>query len=107
MDCPTLQDAQEQVGAPKTSFQVGHPPNRFLNYAMAIMSSIIDAKPSSFQKATHMQVSQDAMVEEYNSIMRIELGKIVPRPNEKSMIDSRWWYKVSHATNGNIEKYKA
>jgi hypothetical protein len=47
------------------------------------------------------------MVEEYNSIMKNDVWEIVPRPKGKSMVDSRWLYKVKHATDGNIEKYKA
>jgi hypothetical protein len=30
----------------------------------------------------------------------------VPRPEGKSMIDSKWLYKVKHAIDGSIEKYK-
>jgi hypothetical protein len=47
------------------------------------------------------------MMEEYNSIMKNDVWEIVPRPEGKSMIDSRWLYKVKHATDGNIEKFKA
>jgi hypothetical protein len=35
-----------QVGAPKTSFQVSHPPKKFSDY-VALMSSINDADPFS------------------------------------------------------------
>jgi hypothetical protein len=45
------------------------PPKKFLNY-MALMSSIIDANPSSFEEAIDQCVWWDAMVEEYTSIMR-------------------------------------
>jgi hypothetical protein len=75
----TLQEAEEQVGAPKTSFWVSHPPKKFPNY-VALMSSIIDAKPSSYEEAASEQVWQDAMVEEYNSIMKNDVWEIVPRP---------------------------
>jgi hypothetical protein len=85
---------------------VSHPPKKFSNY-VALMSSIIDAKPSSYEEATGEQVWQDAMVEEYNSIMKNDVWEIVSRPVGKSVIDSRWLYKVKHAIDGNIEKYKA
>jgi hypothetical protein len=38
---------KEQVGAPKTSFQGESSPKKFPNY-VALMSSIIDSKPSKF-----------------------------------------------------------
>jgi hypothetical protein len=33
--------------------------------------------------------------------------KIVPRSTGKSVIDSRWLYKIKYAADGSIEKYKA
>lgn len=106
----TLQDAQEQVGAPKTSFRVSHPPNKFPNY-VSLMSSIIDARPSSFEEAAGQRVWQDAAAffiyqppKEYNSIMKNDVWELVPRPEGKSVIYSRWLYKVKHAADGSIEK---
>jgi hypothetical protein len=52
-------------------------------------------------------VWRDAMVEEHNSIMRNDVGKIVSRPEGKSVVTSRWLYKVKHAKDGSVEKYKA
>lgn len=47
------------------------------------------------------------MVEEYASIMQNDVWEVVPRPAGKSMITSRWLYKVKYVADGNIEKYKA
>ena len=49
----------------------------------------------------------DAMVEEYDSIVRNSAWEIVPRPVGKSVVGSRWIYKVKQAADGRIEKYKA
>jgi hypothetical protein len=87
-------------------FRVSHPPKKFPSY-VALMSSIIDTKPSSYEEATRKQVWQNAMMEEYNSIMKNDVWEIVPRPEGKSVIDSRWLYKVKHVADGSIEKYKA
>ena len=35
------------------------------------------------------------------------LGKLFPRSIDKSVVGSRWIYKVNQATNGSVEKYKA
>jgi hypothetical protein len=37
---------------------------------MALMTSIIDSEPSSFEEAAIQQMWRDAMMEEHNSIMR-------------------------------------
>jgi hypothetical protein len=43
------------------------------------------------------------MTKEYNSILQNDVWEIVPRPEGKSMIDSRWLYKVKHVVDGSIE----
>jgi hypothetical protein len=47
------------------------------------------------------------MVEEYTSIMKNDVWDIVPRPERKLVVSSRWFYKIKHATDGSIEKYKS
>ena len=47
------------------------------------------------------------MVEAYDSIVRNSAWEIVPRPVGKSIVGSRWIYKVKKATNGSVKKYKA
>jgi hypothetical protein len=74
---------------------------------MELMSSIIDAKPSSFEEETDQKVWWDAMVEEYTSITRNDVWDIVPRLEGKSIVSSIWLYKIKHAANGSIEKFKA
>jgi hypothetical protein len=49
----------------------------------------------------------DAMVEEYDSIVKNSVWEIVPRPIDKSMVGSRWIYKVKQVAVGSVEKYKA
>jgi hypothetical protein len=53
------------------------------------------------------QVWREAMVEEYDSIVRNDVWDVVPRPVGKSVVTSRWLYKTKIAADGNIEKYKA
>ena len=47
------------------------------------------------------------MVEEYNSIMKNDVWDIVLRREGKPMVTFRWLFKIKHATDGSIEKYKA
>jgi hypothetical protein len=46
------------------------------------------------------------MTEEYQSIMKNDVWEIVPRPKEKSMVTSKWVFKIKHAVDGSIDKYK-
>jgi hypothetical protein len=47
------------------------------------------------------------MMEEYQSIMKNDVWEIVPRPEGKSVVTSKWVYKIKHAVDGSIDKYKA
>ena len=53
------------------------------------------------------QVWKDAMQEEYRSIMKNDVWDVVPRPERKFVVTFKWIYKIKHAADGSIEKYKA
>jgi hypothetical protein len=74
---------------------------------MALMRKCIVTEPSSFQEAVQDPTWVDAMVEEYDSIVKNSAWDIVPRPVNKSMVGLRWIYKVKQAVDGSVEKYKA
>jgi hypothetical protein len=70
------------------------------------MSSIIDFESSSFEEAIGQQVWKDAMMEEYQSIMKNDVCNIVQRPKGKFVVTSKWIYKIKHVADGSIKKYK-
>jgi len=61
------------------------------------MSTIIQNEPSSFSDVVKHQVCKDAMTEEYESIMRNDVWEVVPRPQDKTAVTSKWLYKIKHA----------
>jgi hypothetical protein len=71
------------------------------------MSKIIDSKPSTYEEVAKQQVWKDAMMEEYQFIMKNHVWEVVPRLEGKSVVISKWIYKIKHAADGSIEKYKA
>ena len=40
------------------------------------------------------------MIEEYQSIMNNDVWDVVPRPEGKSVVTSKWIYKIKHAADG-------
>jgi hypothetical protein len=50
---------------------------------------------------------RDAMMEDYQSTMKNDVWDIVPRLEGKSVVTSKWIYKIKHTADGSIEKYKA
>ena len=43
----------------------------------------------------------------YEYIMKNQVWEVVPRPQGKKVVGSKWIYKVKHAADGSMEKYKA
>ena len=39
--------------------------------------------------------------------MKNDVWDVVPRPKRKSVVTSKWIYKIKHAADCSIEKYKA
>ena len=46
-------------------------------------------------------------MEEYRSIMRNDVWDVFLRPEGKSVVTSKWIYKIKHAVDCTVEKYKA
>ena len=40
------------------------------------------------------------------SIMKNDVWDVVARPKGKSIVTSKWIYKIKHVADGSIEKYK-
>lgn len=101
-----LMQEAEKYGAPYGTFKESKRPKSLSSY-VALLLDIIDAKPTSYEEVVKKQVWQDEMVKEYNSIMKNEVWDTRPRPKDKSVATSKWIYKIKHAADGSIEKYKA
>jgi len=65
------------------------------------------SETSSFEEAVEDPAWVDVVVEESDSIVRNSASEIVPRPEGKSVVGSRWIYKVKQEADGSVEKYKA
>jgi hypothetical protein len=74
-----MHDARENVGAPTSQRRQRRSPDRYTGY-MALMSESVEIEPSSFEEAVQQPVWVDAMVEEYDSIIRNSVWEVVPRP---------------------------
>jgi hypothetical protein len=102
----TLKEAKEYVGEPQRLMRESRAPKRFGSY-LAMVTSIADSEPTTFAQAADQQVWREAMQEEYDSIMRNDVWEVVPRPEGKSVVTSRWLYKIKYVADGSIEKHKA
>ena len=101
-----LDDARENVGAPTSQRRQRRSPESYTRY-MAIMSKCVVTEPSSFKEEVQHRVCVDAMVEEYDSIVRNSVWDVVLRLENKSVVSSCWLYKVKKTVDGSVEKHKA
>ena len=70
------------------------------------MCNLVDVEPICFEEATKKEEWMDAMLEEYQSIIKNDVWDVVPRPRENSVVSSKWIFKKKHSTDGSIDKYK-
>ena len=96
----------ETVGAPKKPVRESIPPERFGSY-IAMVADIVETEPSSYEEASTQSMWRESMMEEYASIMKNDVWEVAPRPEGKSVVTSRWLYKIKYAADSSIEKYKA
>ena len=71
------------------------------------MVDLSKTEPTNPSDAIKHPSWKEAMTEEYQSIMKNDVWEIVPRPKGKSVVSSKWIFKIKHAADGSIEKYKA
>jgi hypothetical protein len=71
------------------------------------MTKLLDEEATTFEEAVQNGKWKEDMVEEHQSIMKNEVWEIVPRPKERSVVTSKWVYKIKHAADGSMDKYKA
>jgi hypothetical protein len=96
----------EKYGAPEGTMRKVKKPKPFSSY-IALMCDLIMKEPTFFKEAIQKKEWADAMTEEYQSIIKNDVWEIIPRPKSKDVVSSKWLYKIKHAADGSIEKYKA
>jgi hypothetical protein len=99
---------QEALGheSPGGTFRERKRPKRFSSYA-TLMTNIVNEKPSTFEEAVEWKEWKETMMEEHQSIMKNDIWEVVPRPEGKFVVTSKWVYKIKHAVDGSTDKYKA
>lgn len=101
-----LHDARENVGAPTSQRRQRRSPYQYTGY-MALLSELVEIEPSSFEEVVKKLVWFDYMVEEYDSMLINSFWEVFPRPENTSVVSSKWIYKVKQATYGSIKKDNA
>jgi hypothetical protein len=104
--CREILKEAKNHAAPKGTFRESKKLDKYSSL-LAQLNLVIDSKPSTFEEASKHQVLKDAMIEEYDSILKNDVWVVVPRPRGKSMVTSKWIYKIKHTADDSVEKFKA
>jgi hypothetical protein len=104
--CREILKEEEKLAAPKGTFRESKKPDKYSGL-IAQLNLVIDSEPSTFEEASKHKVWKDAMIEEYDSILKNDVWEVVPRPHGKLVVTSKWLYKIKHAADGSVEKFKA
>ena len=70
------------------------------------MCDLVDQEPTNYEDVQKKEWVE-AMTKEYQSIMKNDVWDIVPKLECKSVVSSKWIYKIKHPADGSIEKYKS
>jgi len=101
----TLQEVEGHATT-RGTFRESKKPKRYSSYA-AYMTKLIEAEPSTYEQAVKHREWRNAMQEEDQPIMKNDVWEIIPRPSDKSIVASKWVYKIKRTVDGSIDKYKA
>ena len=93
----------ERYGDPEGMHRERKRTNPYNNY-VALLCDIIDKENSTYEEASKNKEWKGSMIEEYHSIMKNDVWEIVPRLENKSVVTSKWIYKIKHDADGSIEK---
>jgi hypothetical protein len=104
--CREILKEAEKHRAPIGTFRESKKPDKYSGL-IAQLNLVIDSEPPTFDEAAKDKVWKDAMIEEYESILKNDVWEVVPRPQGKSVVTSKWIYKIKHAADSSVEKFKA
>jgi len=77
-------------------------------HAMLVTNDIVE--PANFQEAVSGKYAQkwkDAILAEFEAHEKNGTWKIVPKPERKSLLSTKWVFKVKTLPNGQIDRFKA
>ena len=77
-----------------------------VNYAL--MARVMDVEePTNFEEATGSEVWENAMQDEFNTLVKNQTWELFELPSGKQAIGCKWIYKRKFKADGTVDKYKA
>lgn len=106
-----LQDAIDASRNDYVLEDISEQRNEFDESILEAQDETLDPEePASYNRATtgtDSQMWKSAINAEMDALMRNKTWEVVPRPDNRKIVDSRWVFKIKRLANGEIDKYKA
>ena len=83
----------ERYGVPEENLKERKRTRSCSSY-VALLCDFIDKEPSKYEEATEWKEWKDAMIKEYQSILKNDVCDIVPRQEGKLVVTYKWIYKI-------------
>ena len=87
-----IQEAKK-YGSQEGSTRTSKRSKPFFSY-VAQVCDIVDREPTSYKESAQNKEWVEAMMEEYQSIIKNDAWDIVPKQENKSGVSSKWIYKI-------------
>ena len=91
--CELIQGV-ERYGAPKENHRERKRTRSCSGY-VALLCDFIDKEPFSYEEVAEQKECKDDMIKEYQSIIKNDVWDVVRIPEGKSVVTSKWIYKIA------------
>ena len=106
----TLQPTCQQTQETRKSSQNKKPSIRRLKSLECNLAQVYSSEPQSYTAAINSDNApqwKNAMMDEYNSLIKNNTWELTPLPPGRKAIGTRWVFRIKQNANGSIERYKA
>lgn len=82
----------------------------YLQHVELFASVSLPGEPRTYREAVNSPDADNwnqAMKDEIDSLTKMKTWEVVPRPEDRDTVESKWVYKVKYNANGEIARYKA
>ena len=86
-------EEKKRHGSPQGTIKERKNPKPYPSY-VTLMCDLIDKEPTCFEEAIKQKEWVDAMVDEYQSIIKNDVWEVVPRSKDKSVVSLKWIFKT-------------
>ncbi|KMT09304.1 hypothetical protein BVRB_6g134020 isoform B [Beta vulgaris subsp. vulgaris] len=74
---------------------------------MNLNTEIVEYEPTNFKQASKDSRWRQAMLEEYNALIKNDTWELVPRNYDKNLLGCKWVYWIKYHSDGSVERFKA